>query len=192
MRSLDPTEVSRDRSIPGLADALDARQAARWLEPHLAGIAGPGGRVRLVAARPVRHKPGRRCLIEYELDVRPAGRVSRRVVVLGKTRARGVDYRTARLVEALSAGGFPGTSEDGISVPEPLGVVPELGIWLQRKVPGVPATRLLPGPEGPALARRISAALHKLHSSGVPARRSHRMEDEMRILGLIMATAILL
>lgn len=182
MRPLDTAAVARDAAIPGLARALDPLEAARWLEPHLARIAAPGGRVRLRALRPVRHKPGRRCLIEYELDVERSGVPVERVVVLGKTRARGADRTTARLVEALWNGGFSPASDDGISVPEPLGVVPQLGMWLQRRVPGAAATLLLRGPEGPALARRIGAALHKLHRSGVPARRVHDVEGELSVL----------
>jgi Ser/Thr protein kinase RdoA (MazF antagonist) len=55
-------------------------------------------------------------------------------------------------------------------------------MWLQRKVPGVPALRLLPGEDGPALAARIAGAIHKVHRAGVPASRRHTMGDELAIL----------
>lgn len=183
MKALDTAAVARDGAIPGLSRALDPQEAARWLEPHLARIAEPGWRIRLRSLRPIRHKPGRRCLIEYELDLERRSAPAERIVVLGKMRSRGVDHATVRLVEALWSGGFSTASDDGISVPEPLGVVPELGLWLQRKVPGTAATLLLRGLEGPTLARRIGAALHKLHRSGVSARRVHGLEDELNVLG---------
>jgi hypothetical protein len=55
-------------------------------------------------------------------------------------------------------------------------------MWLQRKAPGVPATDLLTGPDGPALALRIAQAAHKIHHAGVGTDRRHSMGDELRIL----------
>src|SRR5256712_7362784 len=55
-------------------------------------------------------------------------------------------------------------------------------MWLQRKVPGRPATDLLAAPVGVALARKIAEAAHKLHRAAVPADRRHTMADELRIL----------
>lgn len=180
--ALDTTAVARDLGIPGIARALDFEAAARWLEPHLARLATPPGRVRLRSLRAVRHKQGRRCLIEYELDVERRGTPAECIVVLGKMRSRGLDHATLRLVETLWKRAFSDSSPDRISVPEPLGAVPELGVWLQRRVPGEAATLLLSGPTGPALARRIAEALHKLHWSGVTARRAHDVEAELDVL----------
>src|SRR5262249_58448296 len=73
-------------------------------------------------------------------------------------------------------------SPDGISVPEPLGVVPRFQMWFQRKVAGETATRLLAGSDGIELAHRIAAAIHKLHQVNIPAKRRHGMADELRIL----------
>lgn len=182
MRALDTAAVARDAAMPGLARALDQREAARWLEPHLTRTAAPGKRVRLRAVRLVRHKPGRRCLIEYELDVEERCVPAERLVVLGKARSRGIDQSTVHLVERLWENGFSAESGDRISVPEPLGVVPELGVWLQRRIPGSPASLLLGGRTGPPLAGRIAGALHKLHRSGIPARRFHDVESELEIL----------
>src|SRR2546428_5003261 len=55
-------------------------------------------------------------------------------------------------------------------------------MWLQRKVPGRPATDLLAAPAGVALARKIAEAACKLHRAGVPAERRHTMADELNIL----------
>lgn len=131
-------------------------------------------------AQVVRQKPGRRALIEYELAGR--ARPPERMLVLGKIRARGVDLSTYRLCLDLVACGFGPESADGISVPEPLGVVPELGMWLQASVPGVTATALLAGESGPALAARLADALHKLNRAPVAVSRTHAVADELAIL----------
>ncbi len=55
-------------------------------------------------------------------------------------------------------------------------------MWLQVKVQGVPATEILPRPDGVKLARRIADAAYKVHSAGIEAERSHTCADEVRIL----------
>ena len=61
-------------------------------------------------------------------------------------------------------------------------MIPAFKMWIQRKVPGVVASKLLAGPDGIALARRIAEAIHKLHRAGVPTERTHTVADELRIL----------
>ncbi|MGH9262522.1 MAG: phosphotransferase, partial [Acidimicrobiales bacterium] len=78
--------------------------------------------------------------------------------------------------------GFDAESRDGILVPAPVGAVPELGLWLQRKVQGTSATALLLERSGVDLAARLGEAVHKLHTAGVPTRRRHTLADELRIL----------
>jgi aminoglycoside phosphotransferase (APT) family kinase protein len=86
-------------------------------------------------------------------------------------------------MRALWAAGFDAASPDGVSVPEPIGLVAEFGMWLQRKAPGTPVTPALTGPGGAALARRVADAIHKLHRAGVPATRTHTIADEQAVLG---------
>jgi aminoglycoside phosphotransferase (APT) family kinase protein len=118
-------------------------------------------------------------MVEYELGgaTSPEGRR-----VLGKIRARGVDRTTYHLCRDLAACGFGPESADGISVPEPLGMVPELGMWLQARVPGVPATGVLTGTSGPAVATRLADALHKLNRAPVEVPRTHGVAEELAIL----------
>ncbi len=86
---------------------------------------------RLQAARIVRHKPGRRALIEYQLD--DATGVTQ--VLLGKYREKGIDNHAFTCQQALWQG--------GIRVPEPLVKLPQQKIWLQRKVVATTLTRML-------------------------------------------------
>ena len=141
-RVFDPCGAVIDERIPFLPAALDpsvVQDRFRRLPELEARV--PGLLVRSV--RVLRHKPGRRCLIEYEL----AGPdpTAEPVFVLGKVRSRGADLRTYGLAQRLMECGFGPESADGVSVPEPLGVVRELGLWLQARVSGRPSTVVLPG-----------------------------------------------
>ena len=110
------------------------------------------------------------------------GRSCEEITLLGKIRVRGADDRTYRVQRRLWRAGLGPDSVDGVRVPEPLGVVPELDMWLQRKVPGQVATRLLLDPGGARLAIRIAEAIHGLHRTRIPVRRHHTMADELDTL----------
>ena len=165
--------IASDARMPLLSRALDPAD----VEPVLRRLAGwEGAAVR--AIRAVRYKPGRRCLIEYDV-AQPSSEL---VTLVGKARARGADHATFDLLRELRRRGFDENAVDGICVPEPIAVVPELGLWLQCKVLGVSAMEGLAGANGLAVARRLAEAAHKLHVAGVPARREHTVADELRIL----------
>lgn len=160
--------------MPFLTKALDPLDMERRLREAL-GEEGAG--LRLAEIRVTRHKPGSRCLIEYDVEREKLGRRT----LIGKVRARGMDKRSHAVQQALWESGFD--DESHFSVPRPMGRLPELHMWLQRKEPGVTATEPLAGPYGVALARRIAELSHGLHHSGVqPLRKPHRMSDELRIL----------
>jgi len=165
--------IASDARMPLLSRALDPAEVEGVLR-RLAGWEGAAVR----AIRAVRHKPGRRCLIEYDVAL-PS---SEPVTLVGKARARGADRPTFDLLCELRRRGFDENAVDGISVPEPIAVVPELGLWLQSKVRGVSAMEGLAGANGLAVARRLAEAAHKLHAAGVPTGRDHTMADELRIL----------
>jgi aminoglycoside phosphotransferase (APT) family kinase protein len=161
-----------------LGNALDPHQADRQLNCHLPGLTRDNGRVRLCAIRVTRYKPGRRCLIEYDVEF---GQRTRQTLV-GKARANGRGASSYDLAKVLWDSGFASDSEDGITVPEPVGIIPEFQMWFQRKVPGVASTHLLADGDGVRLARRIAEAIHKLHRADVRAHCRHTMADELRIL----------
>jgi len=168
--------------MPTLALALDPDAAKEELKRRLPRLSGENGKLRLKAIRVVRHKPGKRCVVEY--DVRTEGPESRgqTVTLIGKVRARRFGKEGYRLLQKFWNAGFESESADGISVPEPLGFVPRFQMWFQQKVSGETATRLLGGPDGVELARRVAEAADKLHRAEVPAERRHAMADELRIL----------
>ena len=173
-----------DPALPHLADALTpaATTAAIAGAKHFAGA-----RVRVARAALLRHKPGRRAVIDYTLDIIwPDGRTED-VAAIGKMRASRPPRTAYRLLRELWRKGFTRDSADGISVPEPLGTVPALGLWLQRRVPGTLATVLLTTTAAPPLARRIAEAAHKLHRAGIVPEKAHGPADELAILERVLA-----
>jgi hypothetical protein len=180
--AVDPFGVAGDPEMPSLAAALDPIEAQRQLGHRLRLLTGEHGTLHLMAIRVTRYKPGRRCVIEYEVEIQEPDALPKAVTLLGKVRRVRSGKSGYRLLDALRNAGFGDDSRDGISVPEPVGVLPEFRMWLQRKVPGRAASDLLAGLEGVELVRRIAEAAHKLHRAGVPAKRRHTMNDELRIL----------
>lgn len=178
-RICDPFDARADERIRFLRSALDpslVENRFRRVPELQARVSG----LRLRSARVLRHKPGRRCLIEYELAGPDPAAAS--VFVLGKVRARGADLRTHRLARLLMEFGFGPESADGVSVPEPLGAVPELGLWLQARIGGRSAAALLRGRGAVGVATRVADALHKLHRAPVNPGRRHTTGDEIGIL----------
>lgn len=176
---IDPFNIAADPKMPFVAGAIKPLNVQQQFTKCLSQR---HSKVNLCAIRVIRHKPGRRCLIEYDLEIENSDPSSQVITLIGKVRAKGTDISSYQLQQSLWSAGFSDDSEDGISVPEPIGVVPEFQMWLQRKVPGKIATQLLPEANGTNLAKRIAEASHKLHQAGIPPKRRHAMADELRIL----------
>ena len=171
-----------DPELPTLSAALTPAAAREALLDRLRRSCDITGDTSLHAIRVVAYKPGRRCLIEYQLATPRRGAQPEMTAVLGKIRANRFGNSGYRMLSALWDAGFTSTSRDGISVPEPLATVPTLRMWVQRKMPGRVATSVLPGPDGTILAGLIAHAVHKLHTAEVPAERRHTIDDELQIL----------
>lgn len=181
-RVVDPFGIPGDPGFPGIAQALDPAAMARRFETELRRLGRGGAAIELQAIRVVRHKPGRRCLIEYDLLVSRPGERADAVTLIGKVRAGHSPKEAFRLLHKFWHAGFHSASPDGISVPKPIGCFADLGLSFQRKVDGQPASALLSAPGAAALMTRIAEAVHKIHAANVPTERSHTIADELRIL----------
>lgn len=135
--------------------------------------------LQLHEARLVRRKPGRRAMVEYTVTIND-GRGPSELTVLGKIRVKGMDRAAFETCVALRSAGFDERS--AVAVPEPVWLVPELSMWLQRKVDGIPASKLLLGPGAEAVAIRIAEAAWALHRSALSSVRSHSVDDEVAVL----------
>lgn len=173
----DPFAVVRDSEMPWFGQVLKPAV----IEPKLAELlrgsahadAGP-----LRAIRVTRHKLGRRAVVEYELGqdaVEP-------LTLVGKVRARGLKRSAYAQLEALWRAGLHEDNPQQVCIAEPIGVLPEFAMTLQRKVPGVLATELLETSAAVAVSERIAEAAFCLHSAAVTPRREHRINDELAIL----------
>ena len=182
VRVSDSFGAASDPALPSVALALDPAAVREDFKHGLPRLCGEDGRVSVRGIKVLRHKPGKRCVIEYDVRLKPAAGGKTKAALIGKIRARRFGNEGYRLLDALWTAGFQNDSADGFSVPEPIGVITRLQMWLQRKVPGEVATGALGRPDGVVLARRIAAAIHKLHRAGVPTDRTHTMADELRIL----------
>ena len=171
----DPFRAAEDPALPGVAAALDAPAMARRLRECMPGAS------ELLAVRLTRHKPGKRCVIEYDLAAAGPGNVTRIETLIGKIRAGHRPDSAYRLLERFWRAGFSADSADGICVPEPVACLDDLGMWLQRKVAGRPLAQLL-AQATPLLMEKVAEAAHKVHGAGVPPKRRHAMADELRIL----------
>jgi len=178
---LDRFDAAADPALPTIRLALDPAEVKRQLR-RLVRLTGPRGVVRMRAIRVTRHKPGRRCVIEYDLDIERADAPEERVTLIGKVRSARYGNAGYRLLSTFWDSGFDAECGDRISVPEPVGTVAKFRMWLQRKVPGISATDALAGPDGVHHARQIAEAAHKIHRARIPASEGHAMADELRIL----------
>lgn len=184
-RAASTLDVTPMRSTAGargaMADTAVSQAAVqRYLTrvPRVAEMIG--SRASVERLRVIKERPNRRRVIEYTM--RSAVGPHESVTIIGKQHHRGINTRSYAVLERLRERGFSDTSADGVAVPEPLGMVPDLRMWLQAHAPGTPASVALLEPGGTRIARRIAEALWKLHSSDVQPDRVHTLEDETEIL----------
>jgi hypothetical protein len=164
MRAALRTPPLVDDGLPTLAAALDPDRVPDAFARECAALAH---RPRIAEIRVLRHRPGRRCLIRYGLEGdTPA--------VLGKLTCKGVHKRSLAVQTRLFAGGF--------AVPEPLGPVPTLGLWLQREVEGRPLASMLGDPAAERAVARSAELLAALHRQPADPARPWTIDDELAVL----------
>jgi len=184
---IDHYDIRQDKSMPFLLQALNPQE----VEPHLMDIIrchlDKNTESRLLRINVLRYKPNRRCLVEYEIGIKGKDNNPNDafITLLGKARRKGPNFNTYYLVRDLWASGFDSNSTDFISIPQPIGIIPELHMWFHKKVQGVPAIDLLitGDHESLNLARRIAEAIYKVHQKGKKTTsRKHTISDELKIL----------
>jgi hypothetical protein len=186
---VDSTLMSlSDPAMPFLERALDRADAEKTFA-QLPQHRGMG--LHVDAAKLIRHKRGRRALIEYALSIVQPDGSTRSIVLLGKIRAKGVDHKTVRATESLAAE-FERNEPPFIFVPGCYGVARDYNMWLQEKVHGEPLEKFLGGADAEKWCVRAVEAAFKVHRSSVVPSRTHTLADELRILNerlALVATA---
>lgn len=170
----DNYQVTNDPKMPFLAEALNPSFMTKTLSNSL-----EIENVKLDSIEVKRYKPNRRCLIAYTFTSKSN---SEPITILGKARARNLDKYSYNLQQKLYSSGFDESSKDGVCVPKPLGLIPELQMWLQEQVKGCSISQLITKPTSIELIQKITKAIHKLHEANIPTNREHNMADELAIL----------
>lgn len=168
--------------MPYLRQAIDPSLARVDLLKALRKSVGGVEKVDLSAITVLRHKPGRRCVVEYSLEAEGRKFPATKFVLLGKSSTKGTDTATHDLHLTMWRSGFDAKSADGISVPRAMGLISEFRMWLQERVPGVSGVEAIAGADGVALARKVAEGAHKIHQLKLKFRREHTMADELRLL----------
>ncbi|MFK7846543.1 MAG: phosphotransferase, partial [Rhodothermales bacterium] len=183
-------KFNQDEALPFLKDALDPVAAVPAISRSIKTRYPDASIDKISRVHLRRHKVGRRCLIEYAIPLRnPLGK-DELLHVLGKARRKKMDRATFDLTRTLWEDRFNTRSEDGMYVPEPLGIVPGYNMWLQRKIEGYTATHYLSGAVAAPLASNMAHVLHKLNTQGPAVERTHTLQDELGILEKRLAQVI--
>ncbi|MDQ3653514.1 MAG: phosphotransferase [Chloroflexota bacterium] len=154
-----------DPMLPQLAQVRDSATMAR----RLSGVFGEAA---VTGAHLIRHKPGRRAIVGYDLD--SGGQL------YGKTFASGRGPRVYRITQLICSARAFGPD---VALPEPVAYLADLKLLIQREVGGEPVDRALRGGDLD-LAARIAVALHRLHVSGLDLGRTHDLAKELSPLGM--------
>lgn len=160
---IDMYGISDDAKMAFLYQALEPEPMTSALQESL------GHDLQLKRIEVKRYKPERRCLIAYTYDDGTEIRT-----VLGKVRAKGLDktsYKTQGYVY-----------QRGLSVPQPLGVILELHMWLQENVLAVSLADVVQSSRAPLLMTCVAKELYKLHQLSPVTSKQHTIHDELKIL----------
>jgi hypothetical protein len=155
---------------------LEPRAVDALVVPIVARVKGWRGQARLLEARLIRHKPGRRCVVYYELEL------GDRIGVYGKMRARGPDLETQTLLEEFRRAGLDPDLGGRAGVPRPMGCLPQWNMTLQQAAPGKLLSARLEASEPERSMEQVAETLFEFHRVGVKPRRTHTIEDELEIL----------
>lgn len=167
--------------LPQIAQALDSEFMRPRLDRLLSERHGEEISIIELSAKVVRIKPARRCLIQYDLTYHSADELQA-VKVLGKVRSRGADHRTYELCRKLWHTTFGASADDSVQVPQPLGLIPELNMWLQYVVDAEPLQSHLDSLNADSAFYSAGAALFELHTRGPMPDRTHGRGDEISVL----------
>lgn len=167
----NPARAPAIADIPALATALDPE---RMRSPIAAALAQDPAHTRVTAAHLLRHKPRRRALIEYTVQS-PTGDCT----LIGKLRAKGVDRHGFQVQYQLWQ---QRAQCPRFQVPEPLALLPEHALWLQRHAPGTAAIALMTPTGDTDIADAIARALAQFHQVRLDGERRWGIDDELQLL----------
>lgn len=177
-------QILQEVPTPWMANALIPQRAKERLVACCPDLRPYGPRLELERVESLRYKPGRRCLIRYDIRVGQSQAADLQFSVIGKTRFKGVDQHSFDTQTDLFKAGLNEGNSDGVAVPKPLGIDPGARTWFQEYVPGEAVEEMTTSSaDRSEIPRRIASALVSLHRTDIqrPLRRYTR-EDELTSL----------
>ncbi len=172
-----PQEVLQRSSAEEEARPYLDLAAIERAKPTFEGFEVPLAESKLTKANVVRHKFGRRILIEYHWS--HPDHPSEIQKVLGKARiGKGLDRKTPELHQQLRALGM--VQHTATVVPRVLGFVHPLGMWLQEKLEGAAIT--CGSPTSSEIHRQVGHSLSDFHRCPIELESKHQVQDELELL----------
>ncbi len=171
--------ILNDESFSFLHDCLSVPTANQTISSADFVPQGSLGDAAVIDVVARRHKPGRRCLIEFRLETQNGIRLA----ILGKASAKKLKRRTVLNQQALyDEYGFGSDSQDLISIPRTRGLVKKWNMWFQEKIIASTCGELCETDNTSGVPVRIGAAIWKLHHCQYDPRRQHQISDELAML----------
>lgn len=170
----------KDHKLPELAHALNDEEMQSLLSLHLARYTG-SRKIRQLRHLVLKHTPGKRCVIEYWLELSGSPQPERRVI--GKmyrfNRGENIFANLRALWNAAHNQSRP--TQDGIlGMPQPLAYLPELGMVIQDVVPGRQLRSLTSGYDLSVAVARVASNLATLHGLTVFASEKKGLNEHIK------------
>jgi len=168
-----------DRKLPGLARALDEEAMRALLAATLERE--PDHQEKFfsqVRCRVLKHAPGKRCVIAYELN--GAALAPRRLIgkIYRKNRGEIIFAQWRQLWQAAREN--EARHGEPFGMPEPLAYLPELGMLLQSVVPGRQLAAFSEGDDRGAALRSVARNLATLHGLAVAGGEKKTLADHIQ------------
>ncbi len=148
-----------DESLCSLPIAVDASAMAAILRILLAESCSRPT-LPQVAVQVVRYKPGRKCLLRYDLTWGEGDHAQLPAVVWARVARHSKFERSRNVLPRLHAAAV----EIGLDLPKPFGVASDLAMEFFGHVPGVALFASVERDDYPALSRRVGHGLRRFHA----------------------------
>jgi tRNA A-37 threonylcarbamoyl transferase component Bud32 len=171
--SVPPEAIANDR-LHTLSAALDPVGMREVLQPFAERLRGRSARIERIEIEVLRRR-NKRCVQRYRLALSDGTRLG----LVGKVFKAGRGEPVFADMQELWRRGFARRADEPVSMPEPLGFLPELGLLVQEEVPGVPLKDTLADANAPRRMRQLARVLIRLHGCGFRPGPPFRMRDHL-------------
>jgi tRNA A-37 threonylcarbamoyl transferase component Bud32 len=167
-----------DHKLPELVRALNVEEMRSLLSLHLARHT-EGREICRLQHLVLKHTPGKRCVIEYWLEL--GGSPRRELRVIGKMYRFNRGENIFANLCALWTAAHSQTHEEAVfGMPQPLAYLPDLGMVIQDVVPGRQLSRFTTDHYLLQAVRRVASNLAALHGLTVSVSEKKGLNDHLK------------